>query len=155
MREKTMFQSVRPMRILCVGMDRTLLDSRCAVLASQGYDARPIQFAEAEELLKTAVFDLVILSAMLSLEEEKRILAAVPGATKTLALESLVTPPDLLRKVAALFSWPIAMNGRAPGSALRPEINVLRERTEAAPKTNHWPIGPGRAPRIRRLSGLQ
>lgn len=131
------------MRILCVGIDRILLETRCAVLASQGYDARPVLFAEAEELLKTAAFDLIILSAMLSLGEKRRVLAVVPGATKTLALESLVTPSDLLRKVAALFSRTTAGDEWAPGSALRPEIHGLRNKTEAIRETNHWSHLPG------------
>lgn len=103
------------MRILCVGSDHILLYSRCAVLASDGYDARPAMLLEAEDLLITAGFDLMILSAMLSAEEKSRVLRAVPGATRTLVLESLVTPPDLLQKVAELCSRPSAADGLPPG----------------------------------------
>jgi DNA-binding response OmpR family regulator len=96
------------MQILCVGIDHALLASRCAVLASHGYDARPAMLLEAEELLITAGFDLIILSAMLSAEQKSRVLRAIPGATRTLILESLVAPPELLRKVAELFDRPVA-----------------------------------------------
>jgi DNA-binding response OmpR family regulator len=96
------------MQILCVGIDHTLLDSRCAVLARHGYDARPAMLLEAEDLLMSAGFDLIILSAMLSAEEKSRVLRAIPGSSRTLVLEPLVTPPELLRKVGELFGRPAA-----------------------------------------------
>ena len=52
-----------PARILCIGKDSGLLRSRCAVLTHAGYHAEAVMFAEAESLLRTAEFDLIILSA--------------------------------------------------------------------------------------------
>ena len=94
------------MQIVCVGIDRTLLDSRCAVLAHHGYDARPVVFLENEDLLKTAEGDLIILSAMLSEEEKARVLRAIPASTRTLMLDSLIFPSELLRRVAELLRRP-------------------------------------------------
>ncbi len=54
-----------PARILCIGKDSGLLRSRCAVLTHAGYHAEAVMFAEAESLLRTAEFDLIILSAIL------------------------------------------------------------------------------------------
>jgi hypothetical protein len=106
------------MQILCVGIDHVLLESRCAVLASQGYRARAVLFPEAKELLSSAVFDLVILSARLSAKEKRSILAVIPAASKTLVLEGLIPPPVLLRKVSELFS-PHAVAGRLSPKPIR------------------------------------
>jgi DNA-binding response OmpR family regulator len=53
----------RPARLLCVGKELDSLQTRCAVLSQSGYDAKSATVAEAEILVRTEQFDLVILSA--------------------------------------------------------------------------------------------
>jgi hypothetical protein len=52
-----------------------------------------------DEKLQSGAFDLVILSAMLSQEEKRRIQAKLPGGVRPLVLETLVMPEELLRMV--------------------------------------------------------
>ena len=59
----------RPARLLCVGKELDLLQIRCAVLESAGYDAKSATVAEAMKLLRTEEFDLIIISAFLCPEE--------------------------------------------------------------------------------------
>ena len=63
-------------RLLCVGRELELLQTRCAVLSYSGYDAIPATMPEAETLLHTGQFDLVVVSAWLSEWERGRILGA-------------------------------------------------------------------------------
>jgi hypothetical protein len=65
----------RPGRLLCVGKDPELLRTRCAVLGSAGYNAKSAVLPEAETLLRTEEFDLIIVSAGLSDWERGRILS--------------------------------------------------------------------------------
>jgi DNA-binding response OmpR family regulator len=90
-----------PARLLCVGRDADLLRSRCAVLSQSGYDARSATVAEAELLLLTEKFDLVIVSAFLDDREKDRILAAA-GKMPTLLLRGLTLAPELLVEVGRL-----------------------------------------------------
>jgi hypothetical protein len=55
----------RPTRLLCVGRDLDYLRTRCAVLSQSGYDAQSATVPEAELLLLTEEFDLIIVSAFL------------------------------------------------------------------------------------------
>jgi hypothetical protein len=87
-----------PARLLCVGSDAVHLKTRCNVLVSVGYTARSVTVAEAELLLQTDGFDLVIVSAFLGEQEKGRILAAV-GKTPTLVLTQLTFADDLLIQV--------------------------------------------------------
>jgi hypothetical protein len=64
-----------PARLLCVGTGVDHLQTRCAVLGSAGYDAKSAALLEAEILLRTEEFDLVIVSAWLSEWEKGKILA--------------------------------------------------------------------------------
>ena len=88
----------RPVRLLCVGTDPDLLQTRCAVLSRFGYDAISASVADAEMLLHTEEFDLVIVSAFLSQEEKNRAISAA-GNTPTLVLDGLTLAPDLLAEV--------------------------------------------------------
>jgi hypothetical protein len=92
----------RHARLLCVGNELDHLQSRCAVLESAGYDAKSITVREAEILLGTEVFDLVILSAFLSQEEKSSVISAA-GETPTLVLEGVTFPRELLAKVERLL----------------------------------------------------
>jgi hypothetical protein len=92
-----------PTRLLCVGKDLDLLRTRCAVLCQSGYDALSATVAEAELLLRTDEFDLIIVSAFLDEWEKGRVLAAA-GKMRTLMLRGLTLAPELLAEVAAYSS---------------------------------------------------
>ena len=95
--------SARPFRLLCVGSDVGHLKTRCAVLVSVGYTARSVTVPEAETLLQTDEFDLVIISAWLEERERSRIVAAV-GKTPTLVLTQLTFADDLLSQVEQVLN---------------------------------------------------
>jgi DNA-binding response OmpR family regulator len=88
-----------PARILCIGKDSGLLRSRCAVLTHAGYHAQAVMLAEAENLLQTAEFDLIILSAILSPEERDHISAFIGGRVPILALKKLTFASELLAEI--------------------------------------------------------
>jgi hypothetical protein len=56
----------RAARLLCAGKEAGLLQSRCAVLTHSGYEAQAASLTDAEILLRTEKYDLVIISAWLS-----------------------------------------------------------------------------------------
>jgi DNA-binding response OmpR family regulator len=87
-------------RILTVGTDVGLLTTRQALLTSRGYDSLIVTPDEFDEKLRSDRFDLVILSAMLSLGERCHIQAELPASTRPLVLDTFVWPDDLLRLVA-------------------------------------------------------
>jgi DNA-binding response OmpR family regulator len=93
----------RPARLLCVGEEPDFLRTRCAVLSHSGYDAKSATVAEAEILLRTEEFDLVIVSAFLSQEEQASVISAA-GETPTLVLEGVTFPPQLLAQVERRLS---------------------------------------------------
>lgn len=87
-----------PARLLCVGNGIDHLQTRCAVLGSAGYNAKSAAMPEAEILLRTEKFDLVIVSAWLS-EQEKGQILAMAGKTPALVLTELTLADDLLAQV--------------------------------------------------------
>jgi hypothetical protein len=87
-----------PARLLCVGNGSDHLQTRCAVLGSVGYDAKSAALPEAETLLRTEHFDLIIVSAWLEEWDRERILAAA-DKTPVLVLTELTFAEDLLAKV--------------------------------------------------------
>jgi DNA-binding response OmpR family regulator len=91
-----------PARLLCIGNGRDHLETRCAVLASAGYDAKSASLAEAETILRTEQFDLIIVSAWLEEWEKGRILKAA-GKTPTLVLTELTLAGRLLAQVEQLL----------------------------------------------------
>src|SRR5580698_2931342 len=93
-----------PARILCIGKDSGLLRSRCAVLKHAGYDAQAVIFGEAESLLRTADFDLLVLSAILRDEEKDHIAMLVGGPSLILALPKLIFASELLLEVKKRLS---------------------------------------------------
>lgn len=93
----------RPARLLCVGKDLDLLRTRCAVLSQSGYHAESAIVPEAELLLRTEEFDLIIVSAFLDEWEKGRILSAA-GKMPTLMLRGLTLAPELLAEVERLFA---------------------------------------------------
>lgn len=90
-------------QLLCVGNDPVLLETRCAVLTSDGYRAEFLVPKTAEDRLKTHVFKIVILSMSLTESERKRILALLPTDTKTLIIEQFIDPRTLLDSVRRLL----------------------------------------------------
>ena len=90
----------RPARILCVGDDADLLLTRCAVLGKAGYESRSATVSEAGILLRTERYDLVIVSAFLSLHERHRTVSGV-GDGPVLVLNGLTLAPELLALVEA------------------------------------------------------
>jgi hypothetical protein len=126
--------SSRPARLLCVGNSGDHLETRCAVLGSAGYDARPAALPEAESLLRTSNFDLVIVSAWLSEWEEGRILTAA-GKTPALVLTELTLAWELLAKVEGLLS-PTALifsaSRRVEGPYL-PAVTAERDNSHSFP----------------------
>jgi hypothetical protein len=104
----------KPVRLLCVGRERYLLETRCAVLGQSGYDARSATLLEAAELLQTEKYDLVIVSALLSEEERSRILTAVGDSSSTLILNGVTFASELLseveRKLASVGGEPMGQS---------------------------------------------
>ena len=92
----------RPERLLCTGNEADLLHSRCAVLRHSGYQAQAATLQEAEILLHTEKYDLVIISAWLS-EWRGQILSAA-GETPTYVLRGLTFTSELLAQVERLLS---------------------------------------------------
>jgi len=72
-------------------------------MSQSGYDAKSATVAQAEILLRTEEFDLVIISAFLSQEERDRVISAA-GYTPTLVLDGLTLVPELLAKVERRLS---------------------------------------------------
>jgi DNA-binding response OmpR family regulator len=91
-----------PARVLCVGKEPDLLRTRSAVLSVSGYDAQSATLPEAESLLQTEQYDLVVVSALMNESERKRILGAT-GSTPTLLLSGFTLATDLLDQVERLL----------------------------------------------------
>ena len=85
-------------RILCVELDFTVLESRCAVLKYSGYDATPASPRVAEIALRSQKFDLIVVST-LSDSALHRIINLADGAD-VLVLDGLIMPSELLSLVA-------------------------------------------------------
>lgn len=92
----------RQTRLLCVGKDLDLLRTRCAVLGQSGYDAQSANVPEAELLLVTEKFDLIVVSAFLDEWEKGRIVSAA-GKMPTLMLRGLMLAPELLGEVERML----------------------------------------------------
>ena len=90
-------------RLLCVGNETDHLPTRCAVLNRSGYNAKSAVMPEAETLLRTEEFDLVIVSAWLDEWEKGKILTAA-GKTPALVLTELTLADKLLAQVERLLS---------------------------------------------------
>jgi DNA-binding response OmpR family regulator len=65
-----------PHACFALGMRQTYLESRCTLLRHSGYEAQASTLQEAEILLRTEKYDLVIISAWLSEWEGDQILPA-------------------------------------------------------------------------------
>lgn len=86
--------------ILCIGNDLNLLMSRCAVLATDGYEAQTADPVGAANAFRTNRFDLVVLCATLSSQQVQTVKSELPLGTTSLALEGFIMPTELLAAVA-------------------------------------------------------
>jgi hypothetical protein len=93
-------------RIFCIGADESLLRTRCAVLAQNGYEAVCSLFSDAEGILRSERFDLIVVSAFLSDEEKADVLAIDDGRTPTIMLQGLTMAPELLNLVESRLAQP-------------------------------------------------
>jgi hypothetical protein len=87
-------------RILNVGVDMTLIETRKLLLASWGFEPTSAYPHDVNGKLAADRFDLVILSVMLGPQEKARILGLLPAGTKVLSLEKLVMPAELKKLIA-------------------------------------------------------
>jgi hypothetical protein len=87
-----------PARLLCTGNEAELLESGCAVLRHSEYEAEADTLQEAEILLRTEKYNLVIISAWLSEWERDQILPAA-GKTPTYVLRGVTFTSELLGEV--------------------------------------------------------
>ena len=94
--------NLKAAKILCVELDVTVLESRCAVLKVSGYDAASASPQLAEIVLRGQKFDLLVLSS-LSDSDLHRIVNMADGA-EVLVLEEFTLPSELLSLVAQRLS---------------------------------------------------
>jgi DNA-binding response OmpR family regulator len=87
-------------QILCVENDPGVLGTRCSVLTNSGWNARGATSLQAEFLLRSKTFDLVILSASLSDSERARLIRAAGPKALFLELSGFTEPAMLLADVA-------------------------------------------------------
>src|ERR1700729_508752 len=85
-------------KLLCVEVDKGLLQSRCHVLKSSGHDAASGSPKTAEIVLRSQKFDLIVLSR-LSDSDLQRIINFADGAD-LLVLSGFTSPSELLSLVA-------------------------------------------------------
>jgi hypothetical protein len=78
--DKTLFMGQRPRTVLVIGTDDSLLNTRARILRDVAniVSAHPDQ---AEVLLRTGMFDLVLICQSISAEAKARILALVRGSS--------------------------------------------------------------------------
>jgi DNA-binding response OmpR family regulator len=88
--------------ILCVGKDLDLLRTRSAVLDQAGYSAPTATVKQAKAAMTSNTFDLIVISADLSAEEQCGFLSAI-GRPPILLLASFTFPADLLIGVKRLL----------------------------------------------------
>ena len=83
-------------RILCIGMDLLLLQTRQLLLNSKNYDSAIALPGVVNRELLAGGFDLLIISVSVGRMESNRIVALKAGNTRTLVLDTLVMPDELL-----------------------------------------------------------
>jgi hypothetical protein len=88
----------RAAKILCVEAHVAVLESRCGVLKTSGYDVASASPQLAEIVLRSQKFDLIVASR-LSDSDLHRIINLSDGA-EVLVLEDLTIPSELLSLVA-------------------------------------------------------
>jgi DNA-binding response OmpR family regulator len=101
-------------QILCVGNEPDLLDLRCAILDREGYASSAARLEEADVLLKSGKFDIVIVSARVN-EHEKRRVVSLAQDTPLLFLDGVTFPRHLIKDVSDLIASRAARMS-APGA---------------------------------------
>ena len=84
-------------KILCVERNLVVLESRCAVLKSSGYDAASASPQGADVVLSSRKFDLIVLSGLR--EFEQHLILNVADGADVLVLDGLTLPSELLSLV--------------------------------------------------------
>jgi hypothetical protein len=92
----------RAAKILCVEVDVAVLESRCAVLKYSGYDTASASPRQAESVLRTQKFDLLVISS-LNDSDLHRIVNFSDGA-EVLVVDQFTLPSKLLSLVAQRLS---------------------------------------------------
>jgi protein-L-isoaspartate O-methyltransferase len=87
-------------RILCLGRDAALQETRRAVLAQSGYDAQSAIIPDGYQQLRNGAFDLVIVSARLAEQNRDEFLPSLPPGTRTLIIKEFFYPKEMLAAVA-------------------------------------------------------
>ena len=85
-------------KILCVEADLALLESRCAVLKTSGYDVALASPKVAESVLRSQKFDLVVASRLSG--PALHGIANLSDGANVLVLKDLTIPSELLSLVA-------------------------------------------------------
>ncbi len=91
-------------KILCVEHDAAVLESRCVVLKTSGYDSTSASPRMAAAALSSHKFDLLVLSS-LSDSEVNRLVNLADGAS-VLILKEFIMPAELLSLVAQRLNRP-------------------------------------------------
>ena len=91
-------------KILCVENDLAVRETRCAVLKYSGYDAASASPQDAEVVLSSRKFDLIVLSGLGEFEQH-RILNLADGG-QVLVLAELTLPDALLTLIEGKLNGP-------------------------------------------------
>jgi hypothetical protein len=84
------------LRVVCVGIDPHLLETRRLVLQSAGFEATCLTPLEISQGLLPPAFDVMIISVGVSEEDRPAVRAAVPDRTRVIQLEAFIEPQQLL-----------------------------------------------------------
>ncbi len=92
-------------KLLCIGAEPVLLQSRCEVLAQAGYEAECFDVSNVSERLNTELPPVVVLCSALSAVTKRHLLKLLPPSTKIVDLPpvSLTGPNELLKQVRAVL----------------------------------------------------
>lgn len=85
-------------RLLCVGQDAILVQTRCAVLEFSGYEVESCLPDEVASRLMVSHYDAIIVSALLGEEAYTQAMAAI-GSTPALILNTYMSAQELLAHV--------------------------------------------------------
>jgi hypothetical protein len=121
-----------PARILCLGRDVTLQETRCAVLIQSGYNAQAASIPEGYQQLRDG-FDLVVVSTRLLEQNGDEFLRTLPSETPILEIKAFLYPREMLAAVADLLASKPRRNSllseREQAGSLDPKVR----RAQAAP----------------------
>jgi DNA-binding response OmpR family regulator len=87
------------LKILSIGRDLSLLESRHRLLLAEGFEAEYVLPYDALVRVKSQRFDLLILSATTPDLDKQTIKAAAAPGVRVLDLDTLVWPRELLQMI--------------------------------------------------------